>query len=560
MADCGASGSTIDRVASTFLQGDNNVTNAVSSFVSGTAIGHRNTNTTVMPAAMPNTLSLLTPQPSRMQPTPQQQQPQPQQIHPSTLRIHHPQQHHPQQHHHSMMQHHHQLQMQMQMQMQFQMTQQMQNMQRMQQQQQQQQKQSVTETTTQDHHQQEEVHDETVDNWHNDLEQEFQEYLETRQNNNLYDDEGLVDDVTIEKLAAAWEEANAQHHEDDIFEDQYAQYQDHNNNETLQQPEIRPYEFSRQSTSFGRQQQQQQSDSNQLLNDDTLLQRGIEYFHQGNLTSAILSLESHLQNRDSDSSDAWLYLGKCHAENDEDVKAIACLQRAIERDPFCTEALLGLGVSYVNELDYDKALVKLTDWVTHHPDYAGLELTETQQQPQTNAPPLEKLKQLLHQAIDYSTSQQQQQHQQNHGLAHVLEALGVVCNVSREFDQAVDAFRRALDILPEDYQLWNKLGATLANSNQSEDALPAYHQAISLKPKYARAWLNMAISHSNLQNHHEAIRCYLQTLSLNNGATHVWSYLRISLTCAEKWDLFPLIANRDLDGFKQHYDFVTYDD
>ena len=50
----------------------------------------------------------------------------------------------------------------------------------------------------------------------------------------------------------------------------------------------------------------------------------------------------------------------------------------------------------------------------------------------------------------------------------------------------------------------------------------------------------MAIAHSNLQNYDEAARCYLQTLSLNPDAVHIWSYLRITLTCSEKWDLLPL--------------------
>jgi len=109
-----------------------------------------------------------------------------------------------------------------------------------------------------------------------------------------------------------------------------------------------------------------------------------------------------------------------------------------------------------------------------------------------------------------------------------------------------------------DYQLWNKLGATLANGNQSEKALTAYHKAIQFKPKYARAWLNMAISHSNLHNHNEAARCYLQTLSLNPGASHCWTYLRMTLSSCERWDLLPLVFSHDLDGFLDHFDFVTY--
>lgn len=47
-------------------------------------------------------------------------------------------------------------------------------------------------------------------------------------------------------------------------------------------------------------------------------------------------------------------------------------------------------------------------------------------------------------------------------------------NVSRDYDSAVPALREALRLRPEDHSLWNKLGATLANSNRSEEALPIY--------------------------------------------------------------------------------------
>lgn len=290
---------------------------------------------------------------------------------------------------------------------------------------------------------------------------------------------------------------------------------------------------------------------------------GHRQFRAGQIQSAILSFEAAIQTQQQQEqtvhendieTEAWHMLGKCHAENDQDEKAISCLERAVDRDPYHLDALLALGVSYVNELNNAKALSNLKMWVEHNPKFAGMEIeddlygTNDETQLNEDGKEMDQVQSLLLQALQWDPND-----------ADVKEALGVCYNVSRDYDAAVDSLRHAVKIKPDDYQTWNKLGATLANSNRSEEALPAYLEAISLKPRYARAWLNMAISHSNLQNFEEAARCYLQTLSLNPSAGHCWSYLRIALTCMERWDLLPAVAAQDLKQLSGHFDFVQYE-
>ena len=382
--------------------------------------------------------------------------------------------------------------------------------------------------------------------------------------------EGYVEGASIDQLAAAWAQAEeeagaearrqqendyrAQHGEDFAYDpaDMAAAYADPASSAAAEldaeEMGMAPYEFSDLSAPHP---------DEDALRKTNYFDEGMKHFDAGNMTEAIRAFETELRHVDADNSDAWRMLGRCHAENDQDRKAIACLERAVDRDPYSVEALLLLGTSYVNELDHPRALRNLKSWATHNPTYAGMELPSIEGAASATAssPPeerertaLEEAKKLLEKAIEVDPTQ----------AADAMEALGVVCNVSREYDAAIDHFRKAIDLRPDDYQLHNKLGATLANSNRSDEALPAYHKALQLKPKYARAWLNMAISHANLHNYDEAARCYLQTLSLNPAATHVWSYLRITLTCAERWDLLPLAASQNLAGFKEHFDFVQY--
>lgn len=60
--------------------------------------------------------------------------------------------------------------------------------------------------------------------------------------------------------------------------------------------------------------------------------------------------------------------------------------------------------------------------------------------------------------------------------ADIHIVLGVLYNLSREYDKAIASFKTALKLKPRDYSLWNKLGATQANSVQSADAILAYQQ------------------------------------------------------------------------------------
>lgn len=278
--------------------------------------------------------------------------------------------------------------------------------------------------------------------------------------------------------------------------------------------------------------------------DKAAFAKGQAAFERGDIHDAIFYLEAAVK-QDDMNAEAWRLLGQSHAENDQDPQAIICLERAVERDPYNLQALLALGVSYVNELDHNKALKNLQAWVQHNPRFAGLKIVKDEY---SDGSLVDEVMQLMIKAQAHSKGQD----------PDVLEVLGVLYNVSRDYDNAVKSFKDALTHRPDDYSLWNKIGATLANSARSEQAMPAYHRALKMRPKYARGYLNLGIAHANVNNYAEAARCYLTSLTLNPKAEHIWSYLRIAFTCLNRFDLATMTDKRDVSVFQGEFSLPTH--
>ncbi|ETV96994.1 hypothetical protein, variant [Aphanomyces invadans] len=285
------------------------------------------------------------------------------------------------------------------------------------------------------------------------------------------------------------------------------------------------------------------AESNPYTSDSNAFEVGCAQFRQGNLKDAILAFEAALQDT-PDHSEAWRMLGECHAENDQDKEAIVCLNRAVEEDPYNLDALLALGVSNVNELKSHGALTILQSWVQHNPKFHGLQVELDDAYGDGSL--MDEVMQLMLQAQAYDPHD-----------SDVQIVLGVLYNVSKDYDAAVRCFRAAASARPDEHSLWNKLGATLANSSRSNEAIPTYYRALQIKPKYARGWLNLGISHANLGQYEDAAHCYLQALQQNDQADHIWSYLRIAFTCMERFDLVKLTDIKDVGAFRSEFNLLT---
>lgn len=143
----------------------------------------------------------------------------------------------------------------------------------------------------------------------------------------------------------------------------------------------------------------------------------------------------------------------------------------------------------MNELDSQRALHNLKAWVQHNPKYAGLEITNDEysdgtlmdevgvgiiasrhgSEPSVLLPASGKPDSQLpgssiperrpgRSCASWQVNQLMLQAQRwDPGDADVQVVLGVLYNVSRNYDSAAEAFRRALEARPHDHTLWNKV-------------------------------------------------------------------------------------------------------
>ncbi|KAK9302172.1 hypothetical protein QLX08_005768 [Tetragonisca angustula] len=311
-------------------------------------------------------------------------------------------------------------------------------------------------------------------------------------------------------------------------------------------------------------------EENPMKNLPNALEEGKKRLAAGDLPSAILCFEAAVQ-QDEKNSEAWLLLGKTQAENEQDPLAISALKRCLSLDPTNGAALMALAVSYTNESYQNQACITLREWLLKNEKYKHLsveKISSPEQQSKSNVSSI--LFDDVHEEVKNLYIQAARMNPWNEIDADVQCGLGVLFNLSNEYDKASDCFQAALQVRPHDSRLWNRLGATLANGQKSEEAINAYHHALKLSPGFIRARYNLGISCINLGAYKEAGEHLV--IALNQQASGrgihgesfspkamsntIWSTLRLVISLMHKYHLNEAIENRDLTRLNKEFEIA----
>ncbi|KAM7379879.1 hypothetical protein PAMP_005396 [Pampus punctatissimus] len=293
---------------------------------------------------------------------------------------------------------------------------------------------------------------------------------------------------------------------------------------------------------------------------------GQEKAREGDLNATVLLMEAAIL-QDPQDSEAWQVLGMTQAENENEQAAIVALQRCLELRPNNLPALMALAVSFTNSGMQHEACDSLRRWISHNHRYKHLV--------QGRRSPLQGSPATPHRGPHPCTPARSQledvlQLFQDAALLNLdcvdpdlQTGRGVLFNLSSDFNKAVEAFTAALSVRPQDYLLWNRLGATLANGNRSEEAVEAYTRALELQPGFIRSRYNLGISCINLGAHREAVSNFLTALnqqrrsqrcSHQQMSANIWAALRIAISMMDRPELFQAANIGDLDMLMRAFD------
>uniref|UniRef100_A0A1B0CY62 Thiolase N-terminal domain-containing protein n=1 Tax=Lutzomyia longipalpis TaxID=7200 RepID=A0A1B0CY62_LUTLO len=309
-------------------------------------------------------------------------------------------------------------------------------------------------------------------------------------------------------------------------------------------------------------------EDNPMTNDENVFEKGKAFLAQGDSSSAALCFELAAK-QDSTNAECWELLGRAQAENEKDPQAIPALKKALELQPNNMNVLMALAVSYTNEGLQTQALRMLINWMKMHPKYSHLVPDAMGHEAEEGAvggsiakpPYLSDVQDLFLAAVRMDPSVID---------TDIQEALGVLFNLSADYDKAVDCFEAVVKMQPENPKAWNRLGASLANGNRSVEAVDAYQRALAIHPGFIRARYNVGIICINLKAYKEAAEHLLTALNhqatssarsgivrdasykqMSNG---IWSTLRMAVSLLGRHDLQPAIDRKDLDAMNKAFE------
>lgn len=242
---------------------------------------------------------------------------------------------------------------------------------------------------------------------------------------------------------------------------------------------------------------------------------GVVNSEQGRSEDAALSFEKALQLNPGDRDISEL-LGSFYIENDLIDKAEQYFEQVYGRDTLSPANFFYKAKLASRNEENERALALYDKAI----ERSGRNYAEAY----LNAGILHKRAGMLDEAIQYYHNAircRDRYEEAWYNMALTYRAMG-------EDEKAVECYERALEIEPDDHKARFNLGVVLSDLGQDQKASQAWEETVQRSPDFVKAWFNLGLLHYRNKKYAEAIDVYERMLSYNPGYSKGWYNLALA--------------------------------
>lgn len=110
---------------------------------------------------------------------------------------------------------------------------------------------------------------------------------------------------------------------------------------------------------------------------------------------------------------------------------------------------------------------------------------------------------------------------------NLYSVLGAAYGLDKQYEKAIEACLKAIEINSKNEIAWNNLGNSYALKKEYEKATEAYQKAISINPMYEKVWFNLSISYREVKKYEKAIEALQKAIEINPEDDSSWFSLGV---------------------------------
>ena len=124
-----------------------------------------------------------------------------------------------------------------------------------------------------------------------------------------------------------------------------------------------------------------------------------------------------------------------------------------------------------------------------------------------------------------------------HNLAEVYTLIGSAYDQLDQFDDALAAHKKAVEIDPESFQAWNNLGNAYFYLGNLKEAESSHKRAINLNPEYAFAYASLGAVYVSRNEPEAAIEVLNEAIRLNETIATAHANLALAYALLGQFDI-----------------------